>query len=168
MKLFQFNETIILFFLGNHSFQIFLTGSPPNQLRFRILNADATFKVKLSVYYSTSQRLDLYKNNTFQNATNAVYINGAMTLQDPSTDLDTFMPNLTSPAGSNLYYKGDSKIHFTIDGSTFYDVKIAPVLFVKFGFPATTPSQFFSPATAIGNMALLLGVPASQIRSQKT
>jgi hypothetical protein len=55
-------------------------------------------------------------------------------------------------------------MHFTIDGATYIDLKIAPVLFVRFGFPAITPDQFFNSATFVGNMAFLLGVLPSQIR----
>ncbi len=149
---------------ANHSFDVFLTAKPPTQLRFRVLNADSSFKALLTMYYYTSQRIDLYMNDSFANATNAVYVDGRMTIQDPSSNLTAFMPTVNSPVGTNLFYKGDSKMHFTIDGSAYIDLKIAPVLFVKFGFPAITPDQFFNSETLVGNMALLLGVSPSQIR----
>ncbi len=117
------------------------------------------------MYYFTSQRIDLYMNDTFVNATNALYLNGKMTIQDPAANLNAFMPNPTSsPTGTNLYYKGDNKMHFIIDGSTYIDLKIAPVLFVRFGVPAITPAQFFNQATLVGNFALLLGIDSSKIR----
>lgn len=52
-----------------------------------------------------------------------------------------------------------------MDGSTEYiDLKIAPVLYVKFGMPAITPDEFFDSKTLVGNFAQLLGVDASKIR----
>ena len=157
-------STFMTIIAANHSFDVYLTAKPPTQLRFRVLNADASFKALLTMYYYTSQRIDLYMNDSFVNATNAVYLDGKMTIQDPSQNLTKFMPTINSPVGTNLFYKGDNKMRFTIDGSTFIDLKIAPVLFVKFGFPAITPEQFFNSATIVGNMALLLGVSPSQIK----
>lgn len=152
---------------ANHSFDVYLTATPPTQLRFRVLNADASFKAVITMYYFTSQRIDLYMNDTFVNATNTQYINGKMTIQDPAGNLSAFMPTCNSSVGTNLFYKGDNKMHFTIDGSTYIDLKIAPVLFIRFGFPAITPAQFFDTATVVGNMALLLGVDSSKIRNVK-
>ena len=149
---------------ANKSYDIHLTGNPPSQLRFRILNADSSFKAKISMYYFTSQRIDVYKDDIFQNATNALYLNGKMTIQDPSSNISSYMPSYSNVSGTNLYYKQDQRIHFTLDGSGYIDLKIAPVLFVRFGVPAITPAQFFNPATLVGNFALLLGVDASKIR----
>lgn len=149
---------------ANKSYDIHLTGNPPSQLRFRILNADSSFKAKISMYYFTSQRIDVYKDDIFQNATNALYLNGKMTIQDPSSNIASYMPSYSNVSGTNLYYKVDQRMHFTLDGSGYIDLKIAPVLFVRFGVPAITPAQFFNPATLVGNFALLLGVDASKIR----
>ena len=149
---------------ANKSYDIHLTGNPPSQLRFRILNADSSFKAKISMYYFTSQRIDVYKDDLFQNATNALYLNGRMTIQDPSSNISSYMPSYSNVSGTNLYYKQDQRIHFTLDGSGYIDLKIAPVLFVRFGVPAITPAQFFNTATLVGNFALLLGVDASKIR----
>ncbi len=118
------------------------------------------------MYYFTSQRIDLYMNDSFVNATNAYWTNpdGRMRMADPSKNLSSYMPTVNSPVGTNLYYKGDNKIHFTIDGSTYIDLKISPVLFIRFGFPAITRADFFNLETLSGNMALILGVSSSKIR----
>jgi hypothetical protein len=87
---------------ANQSYKVFLTATPPNQLRFRFLNSDASFKIQLGMYYFTSQRIDLYLNDKFQNASNAVYVNGAMQLQDP-TPLSSYMPTYSNASGYNLY-----------------------------------------------------------------
>ena len=154
-------STFMAIIAANHSFDVYLTATPPKQLRFRVLNADASFKAVLTMSYYTSQRIDLYMDDSFVSATNAVYSNGQMSLRDSIQNLTKFMPTANSPVGSNLYLKSDKKIHFTIDGATYIDLKLAPVLFLRFGCPA---KEFYNSATVVGNMALLLGVSASQIR----
>ncbi len=142
-----------------------MTAKPPNQLRFRILDADASYKVKLSVYYYTPLRIDAYVNNVFVPPTNADYSTGKMQIIDPSTNLAAYMPSLSSPTGKNLFYSNERKMYFVTDGSVdTFDLNIAPVLYVRFGFPAITPAQFFNTQTLVGNLALLLGVDPLKIR----
>lgn len=157
-------STFMLIVAANKSYDIYTTSTQPNQFRFRILNSDSSFKVRLSMHYFTSQRIDLYKNDQFINASNAVYLNGRMTITDPNKNITKYMPTYMSPSGTYLYYKPDQKVYFSMDGSSVIDLKIAPVLFVRFGVPAITPDQFFNEATLVGNFAYLLGVDASKIR----
>ncbi len=49
----------------------------------------------------------------------------------------------------------------------FFDIKIAPVVFVRFGFPAVTPKQFFESASLVDNVAGLLDISPSKIRRVK-
>ena len=155
-------STFMAMLAADKSYDIYLTGTPPNGLRFRILNADSTFKVRLSMYYYTSMRIDVYKSGTFVAPTNAQTVNGQMIPVDPSSNIDHYMPTYKNVSGTNLLY--NQKAYFTMDGSGFYDLVIAPVLVVAFNFPAITPDAFFNSATIAGNMALLLGVPPANIR----
>ena len=66
---------------ANKNFDIYLTSTPPQQLRFRILGADASFKIIASMYYTTSMRIDLYKNDVYIPPTNAEYKNGKLTFK---------------------------------------------------------------------------------------
>ena len=149
---------------ANKNYDIYLTSTPPNQLRFRILNADSSFKVRLSMYYFTSNRIDLYTNNIFTDPTNAYYSNGNMILKDPSSDLSSYMPTYQNNSGTNLFIKSSRKIYFAMDGSDFIDLKIASVLVIKFGVPAITEDAFFNSDTLVQNFADLLGVDPSKIR----
>jgi len=157
-------STFMAIVASSTSYKVYLSATPPTQLRFRLLNSDSSFKIKLGVYYFTSQRIDLYKNDSFNNPSNAIYVNGAMQLQDPSSNISSYMPTYLNVSGTNLFLKTDQMMHFSLDGSTYIDLKIAPVLFIRFGVPAITPEAFFNTATLVGNMALLLGVSPSQIR----
>jgi hypothetical protein len=136
-------------------------------MRFRIINADASFQVRLSMYYSVPNRIDLYLNGSYIPPTNAFYdSNGNMVLQDPTGNLQALKPNYSNESGTNLVVKSDNKIYFSIDGSGSYiDLVIAPVLYLKFGFPAISDAQFFDPANLVKNMAALLNIDASKIRS---
>jgi hypothetical protein len=150
--------------VGNHSFDIYLTGSPPNQLRFRILNADASFKVRVSMSYPTSLRIDVYMNGSFIQPTNAYYVNGNMLLNVTDQNTVSYMPTYLNMSGANFFNNYNQKVYFVMDGLNYIDLIIAPVLYVKFGFPALTPDAFFNPATIADKFALLLGLNPSQIK----
>ena len=158
-------STFLALITANRSYDIYLTSTPPDKFRFRIINADSSFKVRLSMYYSNPQRIDVYKNGSFFPPTNADYSTGSMTTVDPSKNLPAYMPTYTNASGTNLFVKNDCKIYFSIDGSTVIDLIVAPLLYVRFGFPPVTPDSFFNKVTLVGNIALLLGINPSQIKS---
>ena len=58
------------------SFDIYLTNTAPNQLRFRIFNANASFKQKLYLYCLSANIIDLYKDDVFKAPTNSYYSDG--------------------------------------------------------------------------------------------
>jgi hypothetical protein len=153
---------------ANRNYDIYLSSTQPNQIRFRILNADSSFKVRLSMHYFTSNRIDLYKNEMYVDPTNANYTNGKMFLMDiqlnNSAVFDKYMPTYTNASGSNLFIRQKSKMYFSLWGNDYIDLKIAPFLYVKFGVPAITPEAFFDSATLVQNFADLLGITPDKIR----
>lgn len=150
---------------SNKSYDVFLTSTVPNQIRFRILGADASFKVRLSLHYTTSNRIDVYMDGNYVEPTNAYTEAGSMKLYDPNDDLDTYMPTPLSQPGTNLFLKSASKVYFTISGAERIDLKIGPVLFLKFGMPAITPEEFFNPNKIVEYFAALLDIDPKLIRS---
>ena len=149
---------------ADKNFDIYLTSTPPDQLRFRVLNADSSFKARLSMHYFTPNRIDLYKNNEFVAPTNAYYSKGNMLLTDPSSNLSYYKPTYNNTSGTNLFAKNDRKVYFTIGGGDVIDLKMTKVLNIKFGVPAVTEDAFFNSANLVQNLADLLGVDASKIR----
>ena len=113
------------------NYDIFLSSTPPNQIRFRILDADSNFKIRLSMYYFPPQRIDLYKDNAYIKPSNAEFSNGNMQLIDPTDKLDSFMPHYLNSTGTNFFYPKNRKIYFNIDGTTYIDLKLASVLFIR-------------------------------------
>jgi hypothetical protein len=161
-------STFMVLIAANKNYDIFLSSSPPTGLRFRILDADDSFKVRLSMFYSTANRIDLYQNDKFVAPTNARYTNNIMTLIDHkvtnSSNSNEYMPTYSNASGTNLFVKSMQKMFFTLSGAYYVDLQIAPFLFVKFGVPATTPEAFFDSSTIVANFAALLGLSPSQIR----
>jgi hypothetical protein len=157
-------STFFAVLVSNRNYDIYFTSTPPNQLRFRILNADSNFRVRLSMHYSTSNRVDLYKNSKFVEPTNAEYVNGNMVLRDPQNNLAALMPTVNSSSGTNLMYRPDRKIYFALSGEDVIDLRIAPLVFVRFGVPAITPDSFFNTETLVSNFAGLLNIDPSRIR----
>ena len=152
---------------ANKNYDVYLTGTPPNQLRFRILNADSSFKVRLSMYYYISQRIDLYLNGTYKSPTNAYFASpsNAMVLKNVTNNTAAYMPTYANASGTNLFF--NKQMYFAMNGVDLIDLQIAPVLFLSFGVPAITADAFFEPATLVKNFALLLGIDASKIRTVK-
>jgi len=74
------------------------------------------------------------------------------------------MPHYLNTSGTNLFYKPDKKVYFSMDGACVIELKIAPVLFISFGVPLITPEEFFSSDSLVANLALLLDVSPSMIR----
>ena len=146
----------------NKNYDIYLTSTPPNKLRFRLLNSDSSIKVRLSMYYFTSMRIDLYLNGTYVAPTNAYYINNNLVLKNVSNNTAPYMPTYSNKSGVNLFF--NKQMYFSMSGADVIDLRIAPVLFVSFGLPPMTPDQFFEPATLVQNFANLLGIDPSKIR----
>lgn len=151
--------------VAKRSYDIYLTGSAPIDLRFRILNADPSYRVRLSMDYPVANRIDLYVNGEFVAPTNAYYKNGNMILQDPTNNLATLMPTYDSASGTNLFVKQNQKIYFSIHGGDYIDLVVSPVVYVRFGFPAITLEDFFQPDNLVKNLAAYLDVPESKIRT---
>jgi hypothetical protein len=109
-------------------------------------------------------RIDVYTNGDALPATNAYFTNGNMYLRDPSTNIASYMPTYSNASGTNLFVKSASKVYFSLKGSDYVDLKIGPVLVLKFGMPAVTINEFFDKDKIVANFAALLDIDASKIR----
>jgi len=116
------------------------------------------------MHYSAPQRIDLYKDSAYVPPTNAYFQNNQQLVSDPRSSLGVYMPHYSNTSGTNLFYKPDQKVYFSMDGACVVELKIAPVLFVSFGVPLITPEEFFSSDSLVANLALLLDVSPSMIR----
>ncbi|CAF0939901.1 unnamed protein product, partial [Brachionus calyciflorus] len=149
---------------GSRSYDIFLSSSPPKQLRFRLINSDPNFKIRISMCYFSSNRIDVYKNDSFVLPTNGYYEEGKMKFNVTTNNLDLFMPTVLSKSGTNLVVRDHRKVYATLTGSDYLDFKMAAVVVLKFGVSSITPEAFFEEKTLVKNFADLLGIDASRIR----
>jgi hypothetical protein len=143
---------------GGHHYDIYLTSTTPNDIRFRLLNSDATIRVSLGLYYSTLEQIDVYANGNYVAPTNKDNTFTFLMLLDQPNGV-----SLSSPPGANFFNRSTQMEIFLIDGVTVIDLVISDLIVLTFGLPATTPSAFFS-TNLVANLAALLGVTTDQIR----
>uniref|UniRef100_A0A4W4EJY7 Polycystic kidney and hepatic disease 1 (autosomal recessive)-like 1 n=1 Tax=Electrophorus electricus TaxID=8005 RepID=A0A4W4EJY7_ELEEL len=148
----------------NHSFDIYFSSISPQKLRLMMLNAAPSEAVRVAVFYSNPQRLDVYAsdhlvapNNAKWNSDNTNYL-----LLQP-TYIDQYMPGYDSPHGSN-YFDPDYKIlHILVRGSKPVQIRTSPLLIIAFNIPAMTEAEFYGDKL-VRNLALFLNIPSNMIR----
>ncbi|XP_078071648.1 PKHD1 like 1, tandem duplicate 1 [Mustelus asterias] len=149
----------------NKSYEIYFTSTSPQSLRLMLLNTDHSKAVRLAIYYSTSQRLEIYVNNIFVPPTNVQWNAGHtdFTLKGPTYEGE-FVPKLDSPvSGANYFDRTYQMLNVLVRGSTPVEIHTSPVLQIAFNLPAMTVDEFYGP-NLVKNLALFLDVPPSKIR----
>ncbi|XP_068094025.1 fibrocystin-L-like [Hyperolius riggenbachi] len=150
----------------NKSYEVFFTSTSPQKLRLKLLNADNTKAVRVGIYYSNPQRLDVYVNNIYINPTNINWKGSDYTLLAP-TYQGQYMPQLSSTInGDNYFDKDYSTLHILVRGSTPVEIRTSPLIVIAFNIPAMTLDQFYG-ENLVKNLALFLKIPASKIRITK-
>ncbi|XP_051526679.1 fibrocystin-L-like [Myxocyprinus asiaticus] len=151
----------------NKSFDIYFTSTTPQKLRLMMLNAKPTESVRVAVFYSNPQRLDVYVNNSLVGPTNAQWNkdNTDYTLHQP-TYSGQYVPRFDSSHGSNYFDQDYKMMYVLLRGSESVQIRTSPVLFLAFNLPAMTEAEFFG-TNLVNNLALFLKVPANMIRITK-
>ncbi|XP_072530724.1 PKHD1 like 1, tandem duplicate 1 [Salminus brasiliensis] len=151
----------------NQSFDIFFTSTSPQKLRLMLLNAKPTETVRVAIFYSNPQRLDVYVNNLLVAPNNAQWNQAKTdyTLLEPSYS-GQYIPNLNSLLGSNFFDPDYKMLHVLLRGSSPVEIRTSPVLFIAFNLPAMNEAEFFGDKL-VTNLALFLRVPANMIRITK-
>ena len=91
-------STFMALVQARHHYDIFLTSTTPNHMRFRLLNADSTIITSLALYYDSLQQIDVYANNIYVPPANRdMSFSFLMLLYQPSGI--TF----ASPPGTNYF-----------------------------------------------------------------
>ncbi|NP_001305057.1 PKHD1 like 1, tandem duplicate 1 isoform X1 [Danio rerio] len=146
------------------SFDIYFTSTTPQNLRLMLLNAGPTEAVRVAVFYSNPQRLDVYVNNSLVGPTNAQWNAGNTdyTLLGP-TYTGQYVPSFNASHGSNFFDQDYKMMNILLRGSDPVQIRTSPVLFVAFNLPAMTEAEFFG-ANLINNLAAFLKIPSYKIR----
>lgn len=83
---------------SQHAYEIYLSSTTPTQIRFRLLNSDASIKAILSIYYDSLQQIDVYANNIYISPMNRDLNSNNLILTDEIYNLST-----TNSPGSNYF-----------------------------------------------------------------
>jgi hypothetical protein len=84
---------------AQHHYDIYLSSTQPNQIRFRLVNSDASTVVSLALQYDSLQEIDVYANGIYVSPINRnpAFPNILMLLDQPNT------LTFSSPPGSNYF-----------------------------------------------------------------
>lgn len=91
-------STFMAIVQGRNHYDIYLTSTTPNHMRFRLLNADSTIKTSLALYYQSLQQVDVYANDVYVSPTNRDQNFTFLMLLDEPNGV-TF----ASPPGTNFF-----------------------------------------------------------------
>ncbi|KAL4228553.1 Fibrocystin-L [Mactra antiquata] len=141
-------------------YKIHFTGVSPKNMRLRMLNADSSEKVMVSLWYSSSNRLDLYVDDTYMAPTNARDDNGN-TVYDPPKD--EHQPLIDDAIGTNLFDRNTGYLNLIVGGDQVIDIKTAESVIISFGLPAMSVDDFFGD-NLVTNLASFLNIPLNKIK----
>uniref|UniRef100_A0A8C5QTU9 Fibrocystin-L n=1 Tax=Leptobrachium leishanense TaxID=445787 RepID=A0A8C5QTU9_9ANUR len=139
----------------NKSFDVFFTSTSPQRLRLLLLNSCVYLQaVRVAIYVSNPQRLDVYANNIYIYPTNVQFTG-------------QYLPQLTSTVLGENYFDRDYKmLNVMVRGSTPVVIRTSPLIVISFNLPAMTLDQFYG-KNLINNLALFFNIPPNKIRITK-
>ncbi|XP_066271366.1 fibrocystin-L-like [Branchiostoma lanceolatum] len=144
-------------------YDLYFTGTSPQNLRLRILHVRSDQSMRLGIFYANPQRLDIYAGGRYIMPENGAYNDaGQLIALEPETE-GQYYPAIDGANGANFFDRSWQTQYVTIKGSEAVDIKTTPVLFVTFGVPAVTIDNFFD-VNLRANLAAFLNIPASKIR----
>ena len=91
------------------NYEIALTSTNPQNMRFHLLNAEESDAIRIAFVYTNPQRLDVYYGDTYINPTNVRIENGELVYdqKDPNLPFDQFQPTINYQAGANFYERSE-------------------------------------------------------------
>ena len=110
-------------------------GTNPQNLRLTLLNANSSQAIRVAIWYSTPQRLDVYRAGVYMYPTNAKLNlnNFGYKKRNPNLPDDQFEPQISSVSGTNYYDRESQLLYVVVKGNVAVDVRTAPVIQVKLG-----------------------------------
>ena len=140
------------------TFEIAMTSTPPQAIRYHLLNSAADEIVVVKFWYPKRQRYDVFVNGIRVDANNGIGVGDDYDLQPPE---DSYIPDPSTAAhGENFYDPRSGHLYIAISGANdgIVDVIQQPVVVFQFG--GTVSNSDFFDVDPIGNIAALLGIPA--------
>uniref|UniRef100_A0A8C8ZFE9 Fibrocystin-L n=1 Tax=Prolemur simus TaxID=1328070 RepID=A0A8C8ZFE9_PROSS len=153
----------------NKSYEVYFTGTSPQNLRLMLLNVDHNKAVVVGIFFSTLQRLDVYVNNSLVCPKTTIW-NAQQKYCELNKRLYTeqFLPNLDSTVlGENYFDRTYQMLYLLVKGTIPVEIHTATVIFVSFQLPTVTEDDFYSSHNLVRNLALFLKIPSDKIRISK-
>ena len=147
------------------NYEIGLTSTNPQNMRFHLLNAEESDTIRIAFVYTNPLRLDVYYGDTYINPTNVRMENGEIVYdpKDPNLPDDQFIPTINDQAGANFYERSVKRLYFILRGNTPITIRTAPVIQLSLNLPPITVNEFFED-NLVFNLATVLGIDESRIR----
>lgn len=148
----------------NQTFEVHMTSTPPQHIRYHLLNSQSSDYVVVKFYYPKRQRYDVFVDGIFIPATNGNGVIGdGYDLLPPG---DEYIPvfNADIHHGANFYDPRTGHLYVAISGSNdgIVDVVQQPIVVFKFG--GSISNDDFFDINPVQNIANLLGIDPSKIR----
>ncbi|XP_033758994.1 fibrocystin-L-like [Pecten maximus] len=143
---------------------VYFSSTSPKTLRLFLLNANEHEAVTVGVWYSQSNRRDVYMDDDLVQAKNSRMVNGKY-IVDPPSYAGEYIPiaNSTDQTGSNFFDRDTNILYVLVKGSSPVKIVTNPSFIVSFQIPALTTKEFYG-KTLIHNLALFFDVPPEKIR----
>ncbi|XP_069129825.1 fibrocystin-L-like [Argopecten irradians] len=140
------------------------TTTSPQTLRLFLLNSDDSQVVTVGIWYSQSNRRDVYVGEQLVLAKNARMVNGKYIVDPPSYE-GQFIPktNSTDVTGTNFFDRDSNTLYVLVRGNRPVKIVTNPTFIVSFQIPALTSEEFYGEAL-IHNLALFFNVPPEKVR----
>nr|XP_023401443.1 fibrocystin-L [Loxodonta africana] len=150
----------------NKSYEVYFTGTSPQNLRLMLLNVDDNKALRVGIFFSTLQRLDVYVNNSLVCPKNTVW-----SPQQKRCELNRHLyteqslPTLNSTVlGENYFDRTYQMLYLLVKGTIPVEIHTVAVIFISFQLPAVTEDDFYSSQNLVRNLALFLNIPSDKIR----
>ncbi|KAI0221280.1 Fibrocystin-L [Lamellibrachia satsuma] len=147
-----------------HSYELFFTGTTPQNLRLHLLNSVDSQAVAVAVWYAQSWRLDVHVDDDYVLPENGASDAAGRVTLSPPTSPGQYVPDVAiASAGVNYFDRDTGLLHVVVRGPTPVDIITTPLIVVSFSLPAMTEDEFFG-ENIVNNLALFLDVPPHKIR----
>ncbi|XP_069115680.1 fibrocystin-L-like [Argopecten irradians] len=144
------------------TYSIYFSTTSPQILRLFLLNSDVSQRIILGIWYSQSNRRDVYIGEDLVLAKNSRIVNGKY-IVDPPTFPGEFNPKLNDSIGANFFDRDTNTLYVLVRGNSPVKIVTNPSLIVSFQIPALTPEEFYGEAL-VHNLALFFDVPPEKVR----
>eukprot|EP00116_Pleurobrachia_bachei_P002828 sb/3463090/ len=132
--------------------------------RYLLIDAKASQKIKISVYYTKNQRLDLYYKGKYIPPTNAQETSPGQYTYATTKSVEELTPKLSDAVGTNFFDTASHFMQIIMNGDDAFTIKTSPMVVLSLTVDVVGDADFFDEDKIIDNLAALLGIDKSKIK----